>query len=144
MQRAVTYGDHRFACHASRKGNHAVRWRKEFFAFLHVESIPRCLKALFSGAWYRFIMLASDTGQRMSALHSPLEYDVVFDVRSLRWPYHHAADDQRRDRGDQAGDDRPSALPLAIVAQCRIGIGIVGFYAGIPVRSVAPLPFLPA
>lgn len=37
VQRTVTYGNHRFACHASRKGNHAVRWRKEFFAFLHVE-----------------------------------------------------------------------------------------------------------
>lgn len=37
VQRTVTYGDHRFARHASRKGNHAVRWRKEFFAFLHVE-----------------------------------------------------------------------------------------------------------
>ena len=27
-------------------------------------------------------MLASDTGQRMSALHSPLEYDVVFAVEA--------------------------------------------------------------
>ena len=77
-------------------------------------------------------MLASDTGQRMSALHSPLEYDVVFDV--------------------EACDGRTimqQMIRAAIVVIRQEMIArlpcIVGFYAGIPVRSPWLLcRFLPA